>query len=419
MGIGEHMRAEILSIGTELLLGQIIDTNAAFIAERLAELGLGLFYKDTVGDNAERLVATLRLAASRAEVIICTGGLGPTADDITAAGIADAFDAPLEMNAEAKGMVEAIFQRIGRPLTDKQYKQAMMPRGARVVPNPVGTAPGFILSKDGTTVVALPGPPQEMHPMWRETVADTLRRLSGEVIFSRTLRFAGIGESMLETQLEDLMQQANPTVAPYAKLAEVHIRLTARAATEAEALRLIAPVEEEIRRRVGQHLFGIDEETIELVVGRILREQAFTLAVAESCTGGLLGGRITGVAGSSHYFLGGIIAYRNDLKESLLDVSSDTLRIHGAVSEEAAREMADGVMRATGASFGLSVTGIAGPEGGTTEKPVGLVYIGVASREGARAFRYTMWGDRATIRARAVQEALVRLRNVLIGVETL
>jgi nicotinamide-nucleotide amidase len=414
------LHGEILSIGTELLLGQIIDTNASFIAERLAGLGVACFYRDTVGDNNDRLDGVLRLAANRADVIVCTGGLGPTGDDITSAAIARVFDAPLEMNEEGKRHIESFFTRFNRPLTDKQYKQALLPRGATIVPNPVGTAPGFILDKGGKTVVALPGPPHEMQPMWIDTVEPYLRRLSGEVIFSRTLRFCGIGEAALETELQDLMEGGNPTVAPYAKLAEVHIRLTAKAAGEEDAQRIIAPVEEEIRRRTGRYLYGADDETLEVVVGNLLRERGLTLAVAESCTGGLLGGRITNVPGSSHYFLGGVISYSNLLKQTMLDVPAETLREHGAVSEETARALALGIVHATGASLGISITGVAGPGGGTPEKPVGLVYLGIARKNGgAKVLRLTMWGDRATVRNRAVQQALVLLRDVLIGAEEL
>jgi len=411
---------EVLSIGTELLLGQIIDTNAAYLGERLAGLGIGCYYRDTVGDNADRLDGVLRLAAGRADVIVCTGGLGPTGDDITSAAIARVFEAPLEMNEEGKQHIESFFTRFGRPLTDKQYKQALLPHGSTIVPNPVGTAPGFILGKDGKTVIALPGPPHEMQPMWLETVEPYLRRLSGEVIFSRTLRFCGIGEAALETELQDLMENANPTVAPYAKLAEVHIRLTAKAASEEEAVRVIAPMEEEIRRRAGRYLYGADEETLEVVTGKLLRERGLTLAVAESCTGGLLGGRITNVPGSSDYFLGGVISYSNGLKESLLGVPAETLKEHGAVSEETARAMAMGIVHATGASLGIGVTGVAGPGGGTAEKPVGLVYLGIARKDGgAKVLKLSMWGDRATVRNRAVQQALVLLRDVLIGAEEL
>lgn len=414
------LRGEILSIGTELLLGQIVDTNAAYLGERLAGLGIACYYRDTVGDNHERLDGVLRLAASRADVIICTGGLGPTGDDITAAAIARVFEVPLEMNEEGKRHIESWFTRFGRPLTEKQYKQAMLPHGSTLVPNPVGTAPGFILGKSGKTVIALPGPPHEMQPMWLDTVEPYLRRLSGEVIFSRTLRFCGIGEAALETELQDLMEHTNPTVAPYAKLGEVHIRLTAKASSEEEAAKVIDPMEGEIRRRAGRYLYGVDEETLEEVVGKLLRAQGLTLAVAESCTGGLLGGRITNVPGSSEYFLGGVIAYSNGLKESLLGVPAETLRMHGAVSEETARAMAEGIVHATGASLGISITGVAGPGGGTPEKPVGLVYLSIASKKGGvKALKLSMWGDRATVRHRVLQQALVLLRDVLIGAEEL
>lgn len=413
------MQAEILSIGTELLLGQIIDSNAAYMAQRLAGLGIALYYKDTVGDNAERLLGTLRLARQRADLIICTGGLGPTEDDITTAGIAAAFDVPVEMHATAREAVESYFRLRGREVTAKQLKQAMLPRGAQMVPNPVGTAPGFILEVNGKIAIALPGPPQEMQVMWRETIEPFLRSRSAEVFVSRTLRFCGIGEAALETLLEDLIAaQTNPTIAPYAKLAEVHIRVTARAQSENEGEQLIAPVEAAIRERAGRYLYGIDDQTLEVVIGRQLREMGLTLAVAESCTGGLLGGRLTGVPGSSDYFLGGIISYSNVLKESLLGVPATTLAAHGAVSEETACAMAEGVIRATGANIGVSITGVAGPGGGTEEKPVGLICIGIArAGEPARAFRYLMSGDREVIRARSVQGALIVLRNLFSGTE--
>ncbi len=413
------MRAEILSIGTELLLGQITDTNAVYLAQQLAALGIPLFFMDTVGDNRDRLQHTLALACSRSELIICTGGLGPTEDDITAAGIAEAFDAPLAMHGEARTQVEAVFRKRGFQFSEKQLKQAMIPHGALVVPNPVGTAPGFLLEKDGRIVIALPGPPIEMQPMWEETVAPFLARRSGAVILSRTLRFCGIGESTLETLLHEIIAaQTNPTVAPYAKLGEVHIRVTARAATPEEAQRLIAPVEAEIRARAASYLYGIDDDTLEMVVGRLLHAQNATLAVAESCTGGLLGGRLTAVAGSSAYFAGGVIAYSNAVKQALLGVSRATLDAHGAVSEPTACAMAEGIMRALGTSVGVSITGIAGPGGGSDEKPVGLVYIGLAGAgRPTRVTRYQYTGGRQAVRARAVQDALVLLYKRLAGQE--
>lgn len=413
------MRAEILSIGTELLLGQITDTNAVYLSQQLAELGIPLFFRDTVGDNHERLRDTLRLAKSRAELIICTGGLGPTQDDITAEDIAAVFDAPLELRADAKADMEAFFQARNREVTENQLKQAMLPTGALMLRNPNGTAPGFILEQDGWAVVAMPGPPHEMEPMWRDSVTPYLRERSGYTIVSRTLRFCGIGEAALETLLEDIINaQTNPTVAPYAKVAECHIRVTARAKSEEEAAALIAPVEAAIRERGGSYIYGIDDRTLEEVVGLMLRERGLTLAVAESCTGGGLGARLTNIPGSSDYFLGGVISYSNALKMTLLDVQEPTLIAHGAVSEQTATEMAAGVIAATGADVGLSITGVAGPGGGTAEKPVGLVYIGYARKgEAPKAQRYAMFGSRAGIRLRAVQEALVLLYHALLGRE--
>ncbi len=413
------MRAEILSIGTELLLGQIVDTNAVYLAQQLAELGIPLFFRDTVGDNHQRLQDTLRLAKSRAELIICTGGLGPTQDDITAEDIAAVFDAPLELRADAKADMEAFFKARNREVTEKQLKQACLPQGAIMLRNPNGTAPGFILEKDGCAVVAMPGPPHEMEPMWRDGVTPYLRERSGYTIVSRTLRFCGVGEAALETLLEDIINaQTNPTVAPYAKVAECHIRVTARATSEEEAAALIAPVEAAIRERAGQYIYGIDEQTLEEVVGLMLRERGLALAVAESCTGGGLGARLTNVAGSSDYFLGGVISYSNALKMKLLGVPEATLIAYGAVSEPTAGAMAAGALTATGADVALSITGVAGPGGGTAEKPVGLVYIGYArAGEAPRAVRYNMFGSRAGIRLRAVQEALVLLYHSLLGRE--
>ncbi len=413
------MRAEILSIGTELLLGQITDTNAVYLSQQLAELGIPLFFRDTVGDNHERLRDTLRLAKSRAELIICTGGLGPTQDDITAEDIAAVFEAPLELRDDARRDMEEFFRARNREVTEKQLKQAYLPQGAIMLPNPNGTAPGFILEKDGVAVVAMPGPPNEMEPMWRDGVTPFLRARSGYTIVSRTLRFCGVGEAALETLLEDIINaQVNPTVAPYAKIAECHIRVTARAASEEAAAALIAPVEAAIRARAGQFIYGIDDQPLEEVVGLLLRERGLTLAVAESCTGGGLGARLTNIAGSSDYFLGGVIAYSNALKMKLLGVPEAMLIAHGAVSEPTASAMAAGVVAATGADIGVSITGVAGPGGGTAEKPVGLIYIGIARRgEAPRAYRYTMYGNRVSVRLRAAQEALVALHHTLTGQE--
>lgn len=411
------MRAEILSIGTELLLGQIIDTNAAWLAERLAELGIGVYNRQTVGDNDERLADAIRLAKSRADLIICTGGLGPTGDDITSANIARVFDASLVMNMEAKTNLEAWFARRSYPLTEKQYKQALLPTDSMMIPNPTGTAPGFILDKDGVVIMAFPGPPLELYPMWRETAEPFLRSREESVIHSLTMRFCGIGESALESLLQDLMDsQSNPTIAPYAKTGECHIRLTARAKTVEEAKKLIAPMQADVMTRAGKYMYGVNDESLEVAIGKILRQRGLTLAVAESCTGGSLGGRITSVAGASEYFLGGVIAYENRIKDELLSVPAKLLMEYGAVSEECACEMADGIRRVTGADIGISITGIAGPGGGTAEKPVGLVYIGISAPQfTTTAIRGILGSDREMIRIRATTQALLILRDYLTG----
>jgi nicotinamide-nucleotide amidase len=411
------MRAEILSIGTELLLGQIIDTNAAWLAERLAELGIGIYNRQTVGDNDERLSDAIRLAKSRADLIICTGGLGPTGDDITSANIARVFDAPLVLNPEAKVNLEAWFARRSYPLTEKQFKQAMLPTDSMMILNPTGTAPGFILDKDGVIIMAFPGPPLELYPMWRETAEPYLRKREENVIHSITLRFCGIGEAALESLLQDLMDnQTTTTIAPYAKTGEVHIRLTARAASVDEAKKMIGPLQAEVMKRAGKYMYGVNDETLEVATGKILRQRGMTLAVAESCTGGTLGGRITSVAGASEYFVGGIIAYENRIKEELLRVPAKLLTQHGAVSEECAKAMADGVRITTGADIGISITGIAGPGGGTPEKPVGLVYIGISAPQFTTiAIRGILGSDREMIRIRAATQALLILRDYLTG----
>ena len=403
------MRGELISVGTELLLGQIPDTNAQYLAQRLAELGIDLYYQSTVGDNPERLARALRVSLERSDLIIATGGLGPTQDDITAAAIAAVTGEELVVSEEAASWIRELFQRRGWPLSESQLKQALVPRGGRLVPNRLGTAPGFILEKEGKVVVALPGVPSEMQAMAEAEVFPYLRQRAGGsgVIKSRVLKFFGLPESFLEKELEDLIAaQTNPTIAPQAKLGEVWLRITAKAAEPAAADRLIAGTEERIQERLGQYLVATDEKQIEEVVGRLLREAGLTLAVAESCTGGLISHRLTNVPGSSQYFLCGLTCYSNGAKTHLLGVSETTLRAHGAVSAEAAKEMAIGVRAACDAALGLAVTGIAGPGGGTPEKPVGLVYLALAGPEGIRGERHFFPGDREGIKQRASQAAL-------------
>jgi len=409
------MQVELLSVGTELLLGQIVDTNAAHLAGKLSELGVNVYHKTTVGDNAERLAAALRICLGRSDVVLATGGLGPTKDDITAAVVAQVMGVRLAEDEATSEKIRSFARQRGIRLLDSLLKQAFVPEGAQVVPNPVGTAPGFILARDSKTVIALPGVPAEMKAMAGQTVLPYLAQRvqeesGGSVILSRVLRLAGIGESQAEAELADLIEkQTNPTMAPYAKTYEVHLRVTARAPNRTEAEALIAPVETEIRRRLGDHVYGADEETLEAIIGGMLRSAGLTLAVAESCTGGLIGHRITNVPGSSDYFLAGLSTYSNESKAKLIHVPEDTLAAHGAVSAETAAAMAEGVRRATGADVGLSSTGIAGPTGGTPTKPVGLVYLGRSDKSETMTEELRLRGDRLMIKERAAQLALFLL----------
>jgi nicotinamide-nucleotide amidase len=412
------MEAEIVSIGTELLLGEITDTNAVYLANQLAELGIGCRYRQTVGDNLRRMVASLRLAAYRSDLVIATGGLGPTADDLTRAAMAAV---------------------VGRELTTD-------PAAPYALANPVGTAPGLwveaairpdpaILGLLGlpsaasaaekrVIFVALPGPPAELKGMWTQEVLPRLQKWleatgAAGIIVSRTIRFVGIGEAAMEARVRDLVEESqNPTVAPYAGDGECRLRLTARAADKAAAEVLLAPVEAEIRKRLGEWIYGTGDARLKSVVGQLLLERGEHLVVAESCTGGMLAQYITSVPGSSRYFERGFVTYSNRAKQESLGVPETLLAAYGAVSEPVARAMAEGARRAAGVEWAVSTTGIAGPGGGTGEKPVGLVYIAVTGPDGLTTCnRHLFRGDRGTIQRRATAAALDALRRRLLGLE--
>jgi nicotinamide-nucleotide amidase len=422
--------AEVLCIGTELLLGNILNGNARWLAEELAALGIPHFRQTVVGDNRERLIQVVREAAARSRLLICTGGLGPTPDDLTTEAIAAAFGTPLVEVPQVWEDIQAKLAGRGRPLVASNRRQALLPEGARVVPNPTGTAPGMLWSppaaslpdghlQPGFTVLTFPGVPSELRPMWQQSAVPWLREqgLAGACFQSRLLRFWGIGESTLAEQVADLLALENPTVAPYAGTGEVKLRLTARAASTAEAAALLAPLEAELRARTGTLCFGTDEDSLASVALALLRARGETLAVAESCTGGGIGAALAAVPGASDVFLGGVIAYANTIKEHLLGVTAATLERHGAVSDPVALAMAEGVRRSTGATWAVSVTGIAGPGGGSDEKPVGLVHIGLAGPQGSRseAVRFGSSRGRAWIQAVTAGEALNRLRLQLIA----
>lgn len=401
------MTVEIVSIGTELLLGQIVDTNAAWLSARLAEVGVGVYRRTTVGDNLPRIVAALREALERADGVITIGGLGPTDDDLTREALASVLGEPLVLDEGEAARLREFFAARGRTANERQLRQALRPANAQPIPNPNGTAPGLYVEWNGKLIFALPGPPNEFQPMATDAVLPRLAgRTGGRVIRSRVLRLCGIGESDAEAQLSDLIHSENPTLAPLAKLGEVHFRITARADSPDAAEQMIAQMEYAVRERLGAFIFGVDETTLEQAVVQSLIEAGQSLAVAESCTGGLLGHRITSVSGSSEVFLGGVISYSNALKEALLGVPRSVLETHGAVSEPTARAMAEGVRQRLGSWWGVGVTGIAGPSGGTPEKPVGLVYIGVSDPTATVVRSQVFPGDRATVKHRATQCAL-------------
>ncbi|MCT0208407.1 competence/damage-inducible protein A [Synechococcus sp. CS-1332] len=406
---------EVLCIGTELLLGNIVNGNARWLAEQLAALGVVHHRQQVVGDNRDRLIDAVRQASGRCRVLVTTGGLGPTPDDLTTEAIAAAFGADLVEHGEIWAAIQARITARGRSVAASNRKQALLPRGAAVLPNPTGTAPGMIWTPvPGFTVLTFPGVPSELRAMWAATAAPWLQQagLAGGVFASRMLRFWGVAESDLAERVQDLLALENPTVAPYAGAGEVKLRVTARAADGAAAAALLAPVEAELRRRTGPSCFGADGDSLASVVLVELRRRGETLAVAESCTGGGLGAALVAVPGASEVFLGGVIAYANAVKQDLLGVPAELLDVHGAVSDPVAEAMAAGARRLTGATWAVAVTGIAGPGGGTEQKPVGLVHIAVAGPDGccSEAVRFGSGRERTWIQTLTVGESLNRLR---------
>lgn len=410
------MRAEIISVGTELLLGQIVDTNAAYLAQELAALGIDVYFKQTVGDNSARVQDAVRLALTRADAVLITGGLGPTEDDLTVEAVAAALGDELVPSREVAGHVRRFFESRGRVPPDSVYKQALVPRRAQIIPNRRGTAPGIHLEPEERMIFIMPGVPYEMRGMMTEYVIPYLRsRGEGATIRSVVLRVTGEGESAVEARIKDLIRGTAPTIAPYAKLGEVHLRITAKGSDD-EARVLVARGEALVRERLGELVYGTDEQSLEEVVGGLLVSRGLTLAAAESCTGGLLAQRITGVPGSSRYFLEGAVTYSNEAKIARLDVPPALIESHGAVSADVAEAMAVGIRARTGARIGIAITGIAGPSGGTPEKPVGLVFIALAGAGGVTHRRLALGAEagRAGIRHLAAQAALNLLRLHLL-----
>lgn len=412
------MQAELIAVGTELLLGFTVNTNTAYLSRKLAEMGVDCYHQITVGDNPGRLKEAVAAALKRSDLVITCGGLGPTVDDITLATIAKTIGKPLVLDQDVMTQIRERFQRLHIPMPQSNLRQAYVPRGATILPNRIGTAPGFILELRKKILIALPGPPRELEPMFLTHVQPWLEKRSPaqSVLVSRTVKMTGITESEVDEKVSDLLKlKGDVTVGIYAHPGQVDLRVTAKNKTHAGATQAIRRIEQEIRKRMGTTVYAVDEESLEEVVGKILTRQKKTLAVAESCTGGLVEHRITQVPGSSAYLIGGVVSYADGLKSSLLGVPAALLRKQGAVSEETAKTMALGVQKLAKSTLGLSVTGIAGPTGGTKEKPVGLVYIAIAFGKQTLCRQFTLTGDRSTIKWKASQSALDLLRLYLTG----
>ncbi len=409
------MTVELISVGTELLLGNIVNTNAAFLAEKCADLGLSCYYQSVVGDNEERLTEVLKTALGRSDVVILSGGLGPTEDDLTKEAAAKVLGKKLHMHEPSRKRIEDFFKKRNMEATENNWKQAMIPKGAMAVENENGTAPGVIMEEDGKKVILLPGPPNELIPMFEKSIMPYLSKKNA-TIFSQTVKICGVGESKAETMVKDLIEkQTNPTIAPYAKNCEVHFRVTAKAADEKEAKKLVKPVVKELKSRFENHVYTTDADiTLEKAVVDLLAANKLTVSTAESCTGGMLAARLINVPGVSDVYKSGYVTYSNKAKRRMLNVKKGSLEKKGAVSEEVAREMAKGAALVSRAEVSVAVTGIAGPDGGTEEKPVGLVYIACSVCGKIKVKKYNFSGNRAKIRETAVSSALILMRQCIL-----
>ncbi|MDK2901491.1 MAG: nicotinamide-nucleotide amidase [Thermosediminibacterales bacterium] len=412
---GKYMNSEIISVGTELLLGQIDNINTRIISQKLSEIGINVFFHTSVGDNRERISSVFKIALERSDLIIFTGGLGPTLDDLTKETVAEVLRLELNYDEDTLNRIRAFFKKMQREMPENNKKQALVPEGAITIPNENGTAPGIILQTGEKIIILLPGPPNEMEPMLNKFVIPFLRkRLSNEVIKSRVLRFIGIGESSLEQKILDILKkQTNPTVAPLAKQGEVTLRITAKAKSEKDANELIEPIIQTIKERVGEYIYSYDNDPMEAVVGRMLIERRCTISIAESCTGGYLSHLLTNIPGISAVFDRGIISYSNKSKTEILNVPAEILKQKGAVSQETAISMASWIRKLSGTDLGVAITGIAGPDGGTPLKPVGLVFIALSTDSGDLCEKYLFNGNREAIKRRSALAALDLIRRYL------
>lgn len=412
------MKAEIITVGTEILLGDILNTNCRYLSRELAAMGIEMYYQITVGDNEERLLKTLEESLNRSDIVICTGGLGPTEDDITKEVCAKYFGYKLELHKPSLDAMIERFKHMNRVPTKNNEKQAYFPKGAYILKNDNGTAPGCIMEKEGKMIVVLPGPPKEMESMFENYVKPYLSKLTDDVIESEVLRIIGVGESKVENDILDIIDsQTNPTIATYAKGYECTLRITAKAKSVEEAKELIKPMSDEMKRRFGQSLYATGETSIEEVVSKMLVENNLKIAVAESCTGGMVSASLINYPGISSVFMEGCVTYSNEAKMKSLGVKKETLDVYGAVSDKCAKEMASGVAARYNTNIGIATTGIAGPDGGTDEKPVGLVYFGIYINGKVITKKYVFNGDRQGVRERATRTILNDLRLELLNME--
>ena len=409
------MKAEIIAIGTEILLGDIINSNAQYLAQQLAALGIDMYYQQVVGDNENRIVHAFDEAYNRSDIIITTGGLGPTEDDLTKEVAAKYFNKKLLPDEESIKKIKGYFKFRERKMTENNLKQGLIPEEAIIINNNNGTAPGVIIEENNKIMIILPGPPKEMKPMFEETVKPYLQKKADSVLVSKMIKILGIGESAVADEFKDLMDaQTNPTIAPYAKEVGVMLRVTAKAETQEAAIKLIAPIEEEIKKRLGDNVYATEDIEIEEVVAKLLIEKKLTISTAESCTGGMIASTLINYPGISEVLLEGAVTYSNEAKHNRLGVKNETLDKYGAVSEETAREMAIGIAKTAGTDVSIVTTGIAGPGGGTEEKPVGLVYVGVYVQGEVTIQKCIFNGNRSRVRLQATITGLDMLRRILI-----
>ncbi len=411
-------KVEILSVGTELLLGNIVNSDAQMLSQGLSELGLNVYWHTVVGDNPQRAREAVAIAKERADIIITTGGLGPTCDDLTKNVLAESFGKELFFHEPSAQRIRSYFQRTGRVMSENNLQQAMLPEDCTVLENDWGTAPGCAFEADGCHVIMLPGPPSECRPMFRYRAVPYLQKLSEGIIASHTLKLFGIGESTMEQQLRDQMNaMTNPTLAPYAKEGECELRVTAKAATEEEAQELLAPTVQEMKEKFGNLVYGIDIPSLESLVFSLLKEQGLTMGCAESCTGGLIAKRMTDLSGVSQVFKGGIVSYTNEVKANLLGVSMELLEKHGAVSAPVAQAMAEGARKALGCDIAISSTGVAGPDKDDRGNEIGTMFVAIATPDGSYVRPLTLGTRpmRQRLRTQTAHHAFDLVRRYLSG----